>query len=228
MSFVDDLIGRINDTERRLGRIERLDVNPPASSVARVSGTPVAGQFAYWTGAGTIAGTSTYGTATVGLLGVANTWTAAQTYVGAVEVFSAAGGVSDNDATMMEVVAVGDCTSTQSITVDFLLNQNIIRTIVTEFELTCARNGNTTTLGFYRGVITWRHLGTATPSTVSDYDVSHQTSGTDASVLPAAINDGVRIVLDSSAFGNTLDRNTLRYRHIGNGVQTATVTVTIA
>ncbi len=59
MSFVDDLIKRINDTERRLSRIERLDVNPPASSVTKYSGTPVANAIAYWTGAGTVAGART-------------------------------------------------------------------------------------------------------------------------------------------------------------------------
>lgn len=57
MSFVDDLIDRYNDLDRRLGRLERLDVNPPASFGAVYSGTPVANAIAYWAGAGTVAGT---------------------------------------------------------------------------------------------------------------------------------------------------------------------------
>lgn len=75
MSFVDDLIAEYRDLDRRLSRIERLDVNPPASAVTRYSGTPVAGQLAIWSGAGTVFGTATFGTATIGVLALANTWT---------------------------------------------------------------------------------------------------------------------------------------------------------
>ncbi len=62
MSFVDDLIDKCNDLNRRLSFIERLDVNPPVTSVPKYSGTPVAGRYAYWTGPGTVAD-SGFGTA---------------------------------------------------------------------------------------------------------------------------------------------------------------------
>lgn len=55
MSFVDDIIAKYNDLDRRLSRIEKLD-RPSANTLPAYSGTPVANALAYWPGAGTVAG----------------------------------------------------------------------------------------------------------------------------------------------------------------------------
>lgn len=70
MSFVDDVIDKYRDLERRLRHIERLDVNPPLSSVAAYSGTPAANEVAYWTGAGTVAGGRTFYVNSGGSVGI--------------------------------------------------------------------------------------------------------------------------------------------------------------
>lgn len=49
---------QLNDIEKQLRALQRLDVNPPPSSVLTYSGTPTAGQIAYFPGAGTAAGGS--------------------------------------------------------------------------------------------------------------------------------------------------------------------------
>lgn len=54
MNYMNEVLNRINDIERQLGALSRLDVAPSPASIVLYAGTPVAGNYAYWSGAGTI------------------------------------------------------------------------------------------------------------------------------------------------------------------------------
>lgn len=61
--YLRQLLEELDDLRKRLGALERLDVNPPVSSIVTYSGTPTAGQLAQWTGAGTVTQSGYDGTA---------------------------------------------------------------------------------------------------------------------------------------------------------------------
>jgi hypothetical protein len=75
MAILDDILKYLRDLDRQVSALQRLDVNPPVSSATTYSGTPAAGQLAVWSGAGTVFGTATYGTATIATLAGTQTLT---------------------------------------------------------------------------------------------------------------------------------------------------------
>lgn len=76
MSHLNDFLYRLNDTDRRVGALERREYAGGTIVGGNVdySGTPTAGAITYWTGAGTIAAAA-FGTSQVALLGTPNTFT---------------------------------------------------------------------------------------------------------------------------------------------------------
>lgn len=70
MNIVDELIRQVKDIQRQLEAIQRLDRQPPTSSIVTYSGTPVAGQVAQFTGGGTVTNSGYAGTAVTRYSGV--------------------------------------------------------------------------------------------------------------------------------------------------------------
>lgn len=99
---------------------------------------------------------------------------------------------------------VADITSTQALTIQ-VTSGAARRLHITHFDVACARGANNNIFAYFTGWVAWTwETGGAT--TIRASDVSHGTSGTDACTL-TTITNGIQVVVDSSAFGNTLDSN---------------------
>lgn len=116
---------------------------------------------------------------------------------------------------------VGDITSTQALTIQ-VTSGAARRLHITDFYVACARGATNNVYAFLRGPVIWTwETGGAT--TIRDSSgVVHGTSGVDACTI-TTITNGIQIVIDSSAFGNTLDSNALFIRNVS---ETAIAVVT--
>lgn len=129
----------------------------------------------------------------------------------------------------IQTTTVASITTLQSLTIDITSPAvgGPRRMYVTYLDFAGARASTNNIYAYYSGWVAWRIHDAAGTAVVVDYQINHATSGTDACVMPTAISSGIRMVVDSSAFGNTLDMNTLTVRSVTNGI-TLTVSTNIA
>lgn len=85
MSEIADLRRRLDELRRDIDKVARLDVAPSPSSITIFSGTPVAGNVAGFTGAGTVADAG-YGTVNVPRINVSNVFAGNQNFSGSVAI----------------------------------------------------------------------------------------------------------------------------------------------
>ncbi len=246
MSFVDDLIKRINDTERRLSRIERLDVNPPASSVAKYSGTPVANGIAYWTGAGTVAGGSiAYSNSGTPVLAATSSagWRleddggnqgiliadgGVTTIASALAVTPTASGVTKITfgASTLFSISPGGITTAQTWTID-ITDTNAASRLYHVFDIMIGVGTSAAAqYAYYSARIAFDRVALGATATI------RQTSGIISAIEatitftgPTAIADGVRFTIHPSS--NTLNRNGAQINVVPS-TGTLTITSTVA
>jgi hypothetical protein len=216
---------QLNDIDKQLRALQRLDAPPPFSSIVTYSGTPTAGQLAQWTGPGTVTESGYAGSAVARYSGVPSNgqlayWTAAGTVTGGTAVPDAyiqtigdvrylpVNGTHTSGGFVLTNYRedVADITSTQALTIQ-VTSGAARRLHITHFDVALARGATNNIYGYFTGWVAWTwETGGAT--TIRASDVSHGTSGTDACTL-TTITNGIQVVVDSSAFGNTLDSNAL-------------------
>lgn len=229
MSAVDDVIARQNDIARRLSRLERQQ-SPSPYAVANYSGTPVAGQVAYWTAAGTIAaasgvtypGAGTIAAASGSDISITND-DGSYVYRVADGGYTIEGDVTNNAKIVRQAIRLASITSSQVMTIDVVTNANA-RMVLTKVYVTCGRNG-ATIFAYIYGTIAWSSPaagGTATLRDTSDVSMD-STSATKPTVT--AIANGFRLTITGAS--NTMDQNMIYLESSGYNVSHAiTVTVT--
>lgn len=116
------------------------------------------------------------------------------------------------------VADIADITTLQALTIDitFPAGAGNARDFTAYIDFNGHLGSASTIFAWFRGWVNWRLNVTTAACTINGYDISHGTSGTDACTL-TAITGGIRIVIDSSAFGGTLNRNTLKIDIVGGG-----------
>lgn len=205
------------------------------ANVPRYTGTPTAGAITYWAGMGTVAHAG-YGTADVFLLSGDQTAAGDKTFSGDVnftgaltvddeDVMVANGDYGDSVARVETYIAdIGDIGSTQALTIDITVASGggNKRAFVTDIWFVGHSAASSNIWAYVKGWVAWRYNGSGS-ATIIDDRVSHDSSGTNSSAV-SAITNGIRIVIDSSAFGGTLDRNTLRIETTRNAIATTVST----
>jgi hypothetical protein len=139
---------------------------------------------------------------------------------------STAGGSADVYRFMADVI---DVTSTQQITIDVTTPTESDQQIRTVWEFSFGRNSNSGCfcIGKFEASWTLPVLGGA--GLVHSYEGMYDMSGTPSNVAVIAITNGVRLILDSTSFTNTLNENMVIVTSIGTEVNnslTHTVTIT--
>lgn len=124
---------------------------------------------------------------------------------------------------------ISDIGSTQALTIDitFPAGGGNMRSFETEVYFHAHLPSTPSIFAQFHGWILWTYNGSGN-GIIRSYDISHVTSGTDACSL-TAITDGIRIIIDSSAFGGTLSANTLQIKVKSNtGTDSVVIGTSIA
>lgn len=221
-SLIDD-VAAVN-MRATLGLVIGTDVQAQDAELSALAGlTSAADKLPYFTGSGTasLADLSAFSRT---LIDDANA-AAMVTTLGLDALYQPINGTDGvTGGTQHYVADIADITSTQALTIDitFPAGGGNARDFTAYIDFTGHRASASTIFAWFRGWVNWRLNVTTAACTINAYDISHGTSGTDACVL-SAITGGIRIVIDSSAFGATLDRNTLRISIVnGSSVTIAT------
>lgn len=121
---------------------------------------------------------------------------------------------------------IGDIAGTQKLEIDVTC-PNGARRFVTHFDVSLSRNGTTTVYCLAHATALWQTNSGGGTATVHSVDIQYAMSGTPTAGGIAAITDGIRLTLDSSDFGNTLNDNMAVVTSVGHHAEDLVYTVRI-